>query len=91
MKALPQQKFPAAVAARLARESQQEPNPANGDREANAERRLSLLLEVAHIIPWEADFASSRFTYVGEQAEEVLGYSVAEWYTPDFWSSALAS
>jgi PAS domain S-box-containing protein len=86
MKALPQQKFPATVAARLARESQQEPNPANDDREGNAERRLSLLLEVAHIIPWEADFASSRFTYVGDQAEEVLGYSVAEWYTPDFWS-----
>jgi PAS domain S-box-containing protein len=89
MKALPQQKFPTSIAPRLARESQQEPNLDTADREATAARRLSLLLEVAHIIPWEADFAGFRFTYVGEQAEEVLGYSVAEWYTPNFWSSHL--
>jgi PAS domain S-box-containing protein len=70
----------------VAPESQHVPNPKTCESEGTAERRLSLLLEVAHIIPWEADFASSRFTYVGEQAREILGYDIAEWFTPNFWS-----
>jgi PAS domain S-box-containing protein len=86
MKALAQQKFATKIVARVAPEPPPEPSPETVDREATAERRLSLLLEVAHIIPWEADCASSRFTYVGGQAEEVLGYPVTEWYTPNFWS-----
>jgi len=88
MKALPQQNFASSVAARRALSPQPEPSP-DTFNEGTAEQRLSLLLEVAHIIPWEADFASSRFTYVGEQAKEVLGYDIAEWFTPNFWSLRL--
>jgi PAS domain S-box-containing protein len=84
MTALPQQNFATSTAARVALDSRQVPNPKDGD--GTAERRLRLLLDVAHIIPWEADFASSRFTYVGEQAAEILGYDIAEWFTPNFWS-----
>jgi PAS domain S-box-containing protein len=46
---------------------------------------LNLLLEVARIIPWEADSRTSQFTYVGPQAEQALGYEIADWYQPDFW------
>jgi PAS domain S-box-containing protein len=84
MKALPQQNFARTIAARVQPEPQPEPNLDIHD-DKTAEQRLSLLLEVAHIIPWEADFASSRFTYVGEQAKEILGYDIAEWFTPNFW------
>ncbi len=42
-------------------------------RQEEAER-LHLLLKVTHILPWEADFPSSRFTYVGEEAANLLGY-----------------
>src|SRR3954453_17890022 len=84
MTALPQQNFTIRTAARVAPDSRQVPKPKDGD--GTAERRLSLLLEVAHIIPWEADFASSRFTYVGEQAADILGYDIAEWFTLNFWS-----
>ena len=85
MKTLPQRKFAPSVPARFALKLQPESTLRHDDREATAEGRLTLLLKAAHIIPWEADFASSRFIYVGEQAEEILGYPIADWYTPDFW------
>src|SRR5258705_5439635 len=46
---------------------------------------LRLLLEVTHVFPWEADFPSSSFTYVGEQAVNMLGYPLDDWYRSDFW------
>jgi PAS domain S-box-containing protein len=58
-------------------------------RESTAEERLRLLLHVAHIIPWEADFQTSTFTYVGRPAERALGYAISEWYEPKFWETHL--
>ncbi len=52
-----------------------------------SEERLRLLMETAHILPWEADAESWRFTYVGDQAITMLGYPVGQWYEPDFWAS----
>lgn len=53
------------------------------------DKRLLLVLEAANIIPWEADFQSWRFTYVGSQAERILGYPIDRWYENDFWTSAI--
>ncbi|HEX3085235.1 MAG TPA: PAS domain-containing protein [Pyrinomonadaceae bacterium] len=86
MKTFPQHNFATGTATGVALQARQKAKPDTPDQEGTAERRLSLLLEVAHIIPWEADFASSRFTHVGQQAEEVLGYDIADWFTPNFWS-----
>lgn len=47
-------------------------------------QRLQLLLNVTHILPWEADFPTWHFTFVGEQAVPILGYPIEEWYEPDF-------
>lgn len=58
-------------------------------KKRSVEDRLNLLLEVAHIIPWEADCRTSQFTYVGAQAEQALGYAIADWYQPDFWRTHL--
>lgn len=57
------------------------------ESERKHEERLRLLLEITNILPWEADVESGRFTYVGEQAERMLGYPTERWYEPDFWSS----
>ena len=54
------------------------------DRRKEAER-LQVLLNVIHILPWEADYSTSLFTLVGEQAVPLLGYAIEEWYEPDFW------
>ena len=51
--------------------------------------RFQLLLNVTHILPWEANFPISAFTYVGEQATEMLGYPTADWYQRDFWPAHL--
>ncbi len=51
------------------------------DREAS----LRLLVETTHLIPWEADAQTWQFTYVGPQAEEILGHPVERWYECDFW------
>jgi PAS domain S-box-containing protein len=59
------------------------------ENERSVEDRLNLLLDVAHIIPWEADCRTSRFTFVGPQAEQALGYPITEWYEADFWRAHL--
>lgn len=56
-----------------------------------AAEHLQRLLNATHILPWEVDFSTSLFTYVGEQAVTILGYPLEEWYEPDFWSRHLHS
>ncbi len=52
-----------------------------------SEERLRLLLETTNVIPWEADATTWKFTYVGPQAVDILGYPIERWYEPDFWTS----
>jgi PAS domain S-box-containing protein len=61
----------------------------SGETRRKEAERLQLLLNVTHILPWEADFPTSNFTFVGEQAVPILGYPIEEWYTPDFLSRHL--
>jgi PAS domain S-box-containing protein len=51
--------------------------------------RLQLLLNVTHILPWEASHSISNFTYVGDKAQDMLGYPTEDWYQPDFWATHL--
>ncbi|HKE59735.1 MAG TPA: ATP-binding protein [Pyrinomonadaceae bacterium] len=55
----------------------------------SSDASLSRLLAKANILVWTADPESSDFTYVSKQAEEILGYAVADWYEPGFWSAHL--
>jgi PAS domain S-box-containing protein len=45
------------------------------------------VLDAANIVPWEADPQTWQFTYVGSQAERILGYPLDQWYETDFWTS----
>jgi PAS domain S-box-containing protein len=53
----------------------------------NSEQKFRRLLEVANILPWEADLDTRRFTYVGPQAKSLLGYEPAAWLEEEFWFS----
>lgn len=55
-----------------------------------AERdRAQRLLNVTDLIPWEANPNEWRFTFVGEQAENLLGQPLAVWYSEDFFTHCL--
>ena len=47
------------------------------------------LVETTKVIPFEMDVTSARFTYVGPQAVELLGYPLSEWYLEGFWQQVL--
>ena len=47
---------------------------------------LRLLVESTNAVPWQADIQTWLFTYVGPQAERLLGYPAAKWYEKDFWT-----
>ena len=43
------------------------------------------LLESTQAVPWEMDLATLRFTYVGPQVHQLLGFSADKWLQPNFW------
>ena len=51
------------------------------------ELRFRRLLETTNIVPWERSSGEIRFTYVGEQALDLLGFSIEQWKQTDFWAS----
>jgi PAS domain S-box-containing protein len=44
--------------------------------------RFRLIAETTNAIPWEYSLAERRLTYVGPQAESLLGYAVSMWSDP---------
>jgi len=49
------------------------------------EEHYRQLVETANVIPWELDLNSRRITYVGPQAQAMLGYDISDWYEEKFW------
>jgi PAS domain S-box-containing protein len=45
------------------------------------------LVETVRAIPWVLNLATWRFTYVGPQARDLLGYDVSDWYEEGFWEN----
>ncbi len=50
------------------------------------EEMFRRLVETTNVIPWEADFTTRRFTYVGPQAVRRFGYPQFEWLSEGFWA-----
>jgi PAS domain S-box-containing protein len=50
-----------------------------------SEERFRKLVEGADVLFWERDLTTGRFTYVGPQAEKLLGYPAENWYLTTFW------
>jgi PAS domain S-box-containing protein len=51
-----------------------------------SEERFRKLAEKVRVIPWEADAITGKFTYIGPQTVEILGYPLSDWYTDNFWT-----
>ncbi|HEY9650247.1 MAG TPA: PAS domain-containing sensor histidine kinase, partial [Coleofasciculaceae cyanobacterium] len=50
-----------------------------------SEERFRKLTEKVRVIPWQADPHTGKFTYVGPQTVEILGYPLDDWYKDNFW------
>jgi len=52
-----------------------------------SERRFRNLMKDVDAIVWEMDASTFQFTFVSDQAEQILGYPVKQWLSGlDFWS-----
>lgn len=50
-----------------------------------SEEKFRKLTEKVRVIPWKADGKTANFTYIGHQAEEILGYPLTDFYSDNFW------
>ena len=50
-----------------------------------SEKRFKNLVGTTGGIVWEVDVTTNLFTYVSNNVERILGYSIREWQQPDFW------
>ncbi len=51
----------------------------------DSEERYRLIMESVAVIPWEFNIPENRWTYVGPQVAELLGYAPEEWTTLEWW------
>ncbi|MBN45582.1 MULTISPECIES: sensor domain-containing diguanylate cyclase [unclassified Methylophaga] len=47
------------------------------------------LLESTRAIPWKIDWASLRFSYIGPQIEELLGWEPSSWQSVEDWATRM--
>jgi two-component system, sensor histidine kinase and response regulator len=56
----------------------------------SSEQRFRQLVESAQVILWRRSIHSSRFSFVNQEAEVLLGYPLQEWLSqPTFWADHL--
>jgi len=56
-----------------------------------SERKYRNLLESISTVPWEMDVKSCKYTYMGRQIEQILGYSVDSWKDVHSWVARIHS
>ncbi len=56
---------------------------------ASSAKQYRFLVESLRAIPWEYDLGADRFTYVGPQAEKIIGYPLSAWTDLDSWAQML--
>ena len=55
----------------------------------HSEERFRRLVETANVVPWEGTPHAERFTYVGPQAQALLGYPLENWLEEGFWENVV--
>lgn len=54
-----------------------------------SEGKYRFLIESLRAVPWEYDLETDRFTYVGPQAVELLGFPLSDWLDLDSWAQMI--
>jgi PAS domain S-box-containing protein len=55
-----------------------------------SEQRLRQLVESVQVILWRGSVDNTHFSYINQEAEDLLGYPVPQWIeTPSFWANHL--
>lgn len=54
-----------------------------------SEERFRALAESSRAVPWEANVANFRITYVGPQIERITGFPATDWVAQDLWPQRL--
>ncbi|HEX4771201.1 MAG TPA: PAS domain S-box protein [Bryobacteraceae bacterium] len=55
----------------------------------NGQRRFEALVNSIDGIVWELELPAWNFTFVSQQAERILGYSLKQWKNRNFWTDHL--
>ena len=59
------------------------------DDEAPDPAVYKTLLESTNAIPWQIDWKTMRFSYIGPQIERLLGWSQASWQSAEDWAARM--
>ena len=54
-----------------------------------SEVKYRSLVESANAVPFKLNLATGRFTYIGHQIEQLLGYPMSSWVDFDTWSNRI--
>ncbi|MDH5681166.1 MAG: PAS domain S-box protein, partial [Spirochaetota bacterium] len=55
----------------------------------NSKNQFQSLVETTGTIPWEMNVLSSKFTYVGPQIKDILGYHPGDWPDLESWQKCI--
>ncbi len=54
-----------------------------------SEEQFRSLVQHLRVVPWRFDLTENRFTFVGDQSEEIFGYPSSSWTDMDSWSQRI--
>jgi DNA-binding CsgD family transcriptional regulator len=55
----------------------------------NRDEGLSNLLELTNAVPWQIDWKSKQFKFIGHQVERIFGFNQSSWTDIDVWISRI--
>ena len=54
-----------------------------------SEEKFKTLVEYTNIVPWKFDLKKNKFTYIGKQVKDILGYPDDSWTDLDSWANRI--
>ena len=61
----------------------------DNEMEPDDNKVYKTLLESTKAIPWRIDWATMKFSYIGPQIEELLGWKPDSWISVEDWAARM--